>query len=409
LFVLDLTLVSARLPCVLTAILMCASSVAAQSTSTDTRAQYPRVLANSYVSFDAGAVDYLFSPEQLQAGFSTGTIDTPHLTVRVALLGHEFSRFLSVQGAYMRPIKYVAYRNVNGALGTDHHHVRVNFGSVTAKVNLPVTKRLGAYGESGLAITSRTGFSIAGTSAVTDAHYPSLLLGGGVDYHLNRNWDATAGMTYTPGHPAAAQERTIFTSAGFRYTMRSLTAEQVAANSEDGVLFPRQMFQIEYSTGIGYDVNDFLSKTVPIFWGGNAKVDVGVAPHYERNVFHTRRLFSLDIGASTGIYTTKQRDNRFYTASLYPLFRFTFLRAHSADVYFAYSAAGPTFISRVQLDDLDTGRHFTFQDFMSLGVFAGRNRHVNVGIKINHFSNGNIFTQNAGVTIPLTVSVGYAF
>jgi hypothetical protein len=84
-------------------------------------------------------------------------------------------------------------------------------------------------------------------------------------------------------------------------------------------------------------------------------------------------------------------------------------RCVGADAYFAYSVAGPTFISKVLLDDLDTGHHFTFQDFMSVGVFAGRNRHINVGVKINHFSNGNIFTQNAGITIPLTVAAGYAF
>ena len=94
--------------------LILASSVAAQSTSTDPRAQYPALLANSYVSFNVGAVDYLFSPQQLQPGFSTGTIDTPHVTVRVALFGHEFNRFFSVQGAYMRPIQYVAYQNVSG-------------------------------------------------------------------------------------------------------------------------------------------------------------------------------------------------------------------------------------------------------------------------------------------------------
>jgi opacity protein-like surface antigen len=398
-----------RLPVLFTTILLLAASVTAQSVTTDTRAQYPALLANWYVSFNVGAVDYLFSQRQLQPGLRTAAIDTPHLTVRVALFGHEFSRFFSVQGAYMRPIKYVAYRNVNGAPRDDHHHVRVNFGSVTAKVNLPVTKRIELYGESGLAITSRTGFSIGGTPAVTDAHYPSMIAGAGVDYHVNQNWDATAGLTYTPGHTAAAQERTILTSAGFRYVMRPLTPEQVAANSEDGVIFPRQVFQIEYSTGIGYGVDDFVSTKVPIFWGGNVKVDIGVAPHYERNVFHTRRLFSLDVGASAGVYVTKQRDDRFYTASLYPLFRFTFLRTHPADVYFAYSAAGPTLISRVFLDGLDTGRHFTFQDFMSVGMFAGRNRNVNLGIKINHFSNGNIFTQNAAVTIPLTLSVGYAF
>ena len=74
---------------------------------------------------------------------------------------------------------------------------------------------------------------------------------------------------------------------------------------------------------------------MPIFWGGNAKVDIGVAPHYERNVFHTRRTFALDFGTSAGVDMTRQKDDRFFTASVYPLFRFTFLHARWADVYFA--------------------------------------------------------------------------
>ena len=109
------------------------------------------------------------------------------------------------------------------------------------------------------------------------------------------------------------------------------------------------MIQLEYSTGVGYAINDFVSTKVPIFWGGTAKVDLGIAPHYERNVFHTRRIFALDIGTSAGVYMTRQKDDRFYTASVYPLFRFTFLRARRADIYFAYSVAGPTFISKVLL------------------------------------------------------------
>jgi hypothetical protein len=152
-----------------------------------------------------------------------------------------------------------------------------------------------------------------------------------------------------------------------------------------------------------------VSRKVPIFWGGHAKVDFGIAPHYERNVFHTHKVFALDVGASAGFYKTREHDERFVTLSVYPLFRFTFLRARLADMYFAYSLAGPTYISKVVLDDLNTGHHFTFQDFMGIGWFAGANRNLNFGVKINHYSNGNIFTQNAGVKIPLTFSIGYAF
>jgi hypothetical protein len=190
--------------------------------------------------------------------------------------------------------------------------------------------------------------------------------------------------------------------------MRPLPPDRVEANRSGGVIFPKQLLQVEYSSGTGYSVNDFVSKKVPIFWGGHAKVDFGIAPHYERNVFHTRRLFALDIGASAGFYKTRETDQRFTTLSVYPLFRFTFLRTRPADMYFAYSLAGPTYISKIVLDGLDTGRHFTFQDFMGIGWFIGRERNLNVGVTINHNSNGNIFTQNAGVKIPLTFSVGYA-
>jgi Lipid A 3-O-deacylase (PagL) len=399
-----------RLQLVLTlmAVLIGSGGLAAQSAN-DTRTQYPRLLANSYASLSVGAVDYLFTPHQLQPGFRVGSIDTPHLTARVVLFGHEFNRFVSVQGSYTRPVKYVSYQNVNGAPGTDHHHVRVNFGSVTLKTSAPIAKRLWLYGEGGLGITSRTGFVIAGVPAVTDAHFSSLVVGGGFDYHLNRRWDLTAGLTYSPGRASVDQRRSILSSGGVRYTMRALDAVQVAASRDSGFIFPRQVIQMEYSFGSVYSVNDFVSTKVPIFWGGNAKVDIGVAPHYERNVFHTRRIFALDFGTSAGVYMTRQKDDRFFTASVYPLFRFTFLHARWADVYFAYSVAGPTYISKVLLDNLDTGRHFTFQDFMGIGLFAGSKRHLNLGVKINHFSNGNIFTQNAGVTVPLTVSAGYAF
>src|SRR5258706_6346779 len=123
-----------RLPLLLAVCLVtCIAGHAEAQTKEDTRTQYPAALANSYFSVNVGAVDYLFSSQQLQPGFRTGSIETPHLTVQVVLFGHQFGKYMSVQGSYMRPVKYVTYNNVNGAGGTDHHHVRVNFGGVTVK------------------------------------------------------------------------------------------------------------------------------------------------------------------------------------------------------------------------------------------------------------------------------------
>jgi hypothetical protein len=71
--------------------------------------------------------------------------------------------------------------------------------------------------------------------------------------------------------------------------------------------------------------------------------------------------------------------------------------------------AGPTYISKVLIDGEETGRHFTFQDVMGIGIFAGEKKNINAGIRIAHYSNGNLFPQNNGVMIPLSFSLGYAF
>ena len=389
-------------------LLACTRASAFAQQADDTRTQYPKVLQNAYITINAGAIDQPFSQAQLLPGFRAASIDVPRIDVRVVLFGRELNRFLSAQASYMRPLNYVRYTGVRAG-DADAHHVRVNFGAVTLKARAPLQGRLSAYVEGGLGFTSRTGFNLGDEPAVTDAHYASALVGGGLEYRLDAAWDLTAGVTLSPGRAAVSQPRTVFSSGGVRYTMRPLPADRVAANRDAGFIFPRQVVQVEYSSGTGYAVNDFVSRKVPIFWGGHAKVDFGIAPHYERNVFHTRKVFALDAGASAGFYRTRQNGDRFYTLSVYPLFRFTFLRTRLADMYFAYSLAGPTYISKIMLDGLDTGRHFTFQDFMGIGWFAGRSRRLNAGVKINHYSNGNIFTQNAGVKIPLTFSIGYAF
>jgi hypothetical protein len=59
---------------------------------------------------------------------------------------------------------------------------------------------------------------------------------------------------------------------------------------------------------------------------------------------------------------------------LFPLLRFTAVRSKGADIYFDYSVAGPTYISTAIADDQNTGRHFTFQDFMGMGAFIGSHK-----------------------------------
>jgi hypothetical protein len=285
----------------------------------------------------------------------------------------------------------------------------MHFGTVTMTYRADVTRQWSVYGEGGLAIVSRHGFLLNNAPVVRDDHFSSVLLGGGLDYRVNDRWDLVGGVSAIPGRADRAESRTLFTSAGFRYTMRALPPDRVEANSSGGAIFPLNLVSAEYSTGYGYGVNTFVSKKVPVFWGGNALVDGGVSVHFDRNVFHTRRVFAFDVGTSVGGWRSRNLGDRFYTLSIYPLFRWTFLRTGPADIHAFYSLAGPSYISKIIIDGYDTGSHFTFQDFMGIGAFVGHGRQMNIGVKINHYSNGNIFTQNAGIKIPITVTLGYAF
>ncbi|MFZ1327489.1 MAG: acyloxyacyl hydrolase, partial [Chitinophagaceae bacterium] len=93
--------------------------------------------------------------------------------------------------------------------------------------------------------------------------------------------------------------------------------------------------------------------------------------------------------------------------SLYPVLRFTAFRSPKTDLFFEYTVAGPTYISKTLIDNETTGKKFTFYDAMGIGMFTGKKKNLNAGLRIAHFSNGNIFSENNGVKVPLTFSLGY--
>ena len=372
-------------------------------------AQYPRFLANSYVGVQLGYIDYPFSGAQMQPGFQAQSVSVPHLAARVFLIGHEFNKYFSAQISDMRPVQWVEYRNVNGDQGS--HSVWMYVAGLSAKARLPLTKTVSVYGEGGLGLVTRKGFAIGPSPVVTDASYATLLFGGGLKYRLNDNWDLLTGVTAVPGRSSDRQPRTVFFSGGFDYTVRHLPAEQTDTDSPSGPVWPRNVVQIGYVTdALGYGANDFVSKRpVPVFWTGSVQVAHGVSINYQRNVLHTRRFFALDLGASVSSWMSRKAGERFYTASVYPAFRFVAIRTNPLELHFTYSLAGPALITRTAIDGEDTGKRFTFQDFIGAGVFLGRNRRVAAEVRIAHYSNGNLFPQNPGVTIPLGFYLGTAF
>jgi hypothetical protein len=375
----------------------------------DKRTQYPRFLSRTYFSVNIGYINYPFSQAQLEPGFIPSSTHIPHVAVSLAILCHRFGKNLSGQLIYMRPVNWVQYKNVNG--DNSFHSVFLNILGVTFKSGLALTKNLSVYGEAGPSLFTRLSTNKDDSVILKGTTYLTLLAGGGLEYLINNKWKVRAGLLYSPANQQEKQPHTIFISGGITYTMHPLPDEIVQRNLKSSYIFPCNLIQIGYASNTpGYGVNKFFAEgAVPVFWSGDVKIRQGLTLQYQRNIFHGRKLFSLDWGSSFSFWQSEMNKDNFITWSLFPLFRFTFLHFKPLDFYFDYSAAGPTYISKLIVDDKNTGKHFTFQDFMGIGLYAGKKRNINAEIKIQHYSNGNIFISNPGLQIPLTFNAGYTF
>jgi hypothetical protein len=373
----------------------------------DDRFQYPPGLKNAYFGVNIGYINYSFSSLQLEPGFQVASIAIPHVAVRMVLYGVPINKYLSARITYMRPVGWVEYRNVNG--DNVNHSVWMNIAGLTLEGKIPINKKWTVSAEAGLGVITRNGFEINGEPVVKNANYGTGLFGGTIAWNLNKKWDLHLTSAWSPAHSKTRQPATLFLGAGFNYHLTPLSPAQTEAKKKAGYQFPEQILLAGFTTnGLGYGVNDFVSKKASIFWGGDAQVKTGLSMMYQRNIFHARKVFAFDWAAGFGYWTTRRSGQHFFTASLNPVLRFNVIRRRSIDLFFDYSVAGPTFISRTALDGVGIGRKFTFHDFMGIGAFTGKKKNVYAGIRIAHYSNGNIFPENDGVMIPLTFNIGYA-
>jgi len=347
----------------------------------------------------------------MEPGFVAESINIPHVGVRINL-GHQFNKVLSVQMDYMRPVNWVQYKNVNGDL--IDHSVWMNIAGFTLKAQHKVARKFSVYAEAGYSVVTRNGFDDE-IDQVKNANFSNLLTGAGLQYHLHNNWDLLFSMAYSPPNSRHNQPHTFFTTAGFAYYMRPQSPERVKENENAPYIFPHNVLQIGYANDfLGFEANKNFTFSarrpgIPIFWLGDIKVGNGVSITYLRNIYHGRKTFSFDWGLSASWWQSSINKTSFFTLSIFPSVKVWFLHMKSADVYFVYSIAGPAFISETTLDEIDSGKHFTFQDYLGFGTFFGEGRTLNFEARIEHFSNGNLFPANDGIAIPLTFVLGYAF
>jgi hypothetical protein len=376
----------------------------------DTRTQYPPLLANGFFGLNLGAIDVPLTAAQLQPGFRAASIRTPRPALQITLFGREFNRYLSGEMNYTRSMEWATYDNINGT--GQRHSVWVVLGEFKLRARFPLTSRTFAYGDAGIAITSRHGASMADhATLVKNAHYPALLVGGGLGYRVNERWSLLAGVTRAAASQTHRQPRALLFSSGVRYHFRPLPAARVERALRGSRLFPKHVVTIGYAAGlVGFGPNRFFSKTIPIFWGGNLTVDRGFMLRYEQNLFHTEKWLAFDLGVSLARWRVTATSEHLGSLSVNPTLRFIVMRARSADLHVSYSLGGPAWLSRSEFNGVPIGTNrFSFQDRMDVSILAGKTRQFAIGVGLNHYSNGNLFPINPGIAVPLTLTLGYAF
>ncbi len=384
----------------------------------DERSQIPPLLQKSYFEVNIGAINHPFGQQHLESGYRLlDAVTVPPTAVRLVLFGYEFNKYLSAQITYMRPVIWVKYgqvlnedANINV---TDWRGVRMNVGGLTLKSTLPLSNNFSIYGEIGLGTITRKGFNDSNNHnapVVRSVNYGTFLFGAGAKYHLSNRWALQLCTNYSPESKKNKQPYTTFVGTGFVYNFRPFTSERLKKAAELDYKHPKQWIQLGYTSNVlGYGVNNAVSGKIPLFWGGDAEVKSGVHITYQRNVFHGAKVFSLDWGVNASSWQTNVNNEQFFTFSIFPVFRLSFWHAKKFDAYFYYSVAGPSYISKTELDGKKLGTHFTFQDNMGTGMFFGESRNLNAEIRIGHYSNGNTSIDNEAVKIPLSLNFGYAF
>ncbi|MDO6740362.1 MULTISPECIES: acyloxyacyl hydrolase [Polaribacter] len=381
------------------------------------RTKFTNFLANSYYSVNFGGIFYPFSNDNLIDGYKTDSFSKNWFSGRF-MLGHKITDNLSAQFGTMRPASWFKYDNVNN-IGYDRS-VWINAWFLSLKKDFYLSNKTSFYAEAGIANLTRFGFSIDDKVIYNDAHYASLIYGLGLQYKLTNKWRLSANGTFLPKSEKQNQPLISQFSLGFEYHLQQVDDKIAEEYSNNDYFFPNNIFQVSYGTGdIGFGVNEFFGMSmkvgnfdsfgIPVFWVGEIKAKHALSLTYQRLIYRSEKIFSLDWGVSATYFQSTRGKTDVFAFSIFPVLRFYLLRKKDYDFYTNYSIIGPTYISKSNIDNTETGPKSTYQDTMGFGVFFGKERKYNLELRIMHYSNGNIFTKNDGVAIPLQLTFGKTF
>ena len=400
--------------------LLAAASVLAQappdSAAASARRDYP-FLSRSYVQVVLGGIAY--NDRSLPDGYVAGRYSPNPFSGRLSI-GTYLTDGLALQYGTLRAAAWQKFHDIND---TPYDRTAwVNLWMLTLRQRLRLGGRLSAVVEGGLANVTRRGFEWGDRDVVLpNVRYLSPVGGLHLSYALDARWDLLASVTLTPRHRGTGVAAIGHYGLGAQLNFRRLVPR--AASEAAGHFFPERTLRVGYGTAaIGFAVNELLSMQLetagekkvglPVFWRGDVEARHTLQVGYERQLYRGRKVFALGWGASATAFQTVRTRQWVGAASVYPVLNFYFLRRRAVQPYVTWSVIGPTFLTHADLEGADpedntTGPRITYQDFIGLGAHLGADGRHNVEAKIEHYSNGNIFNDNAGVAVPVVFSYGW--
>lgn len=90
--------------------------------------------------------------------------------------------------------------------------------------------------------------------------------------------------------------------------------------------------------------------------------------------------------------------------SVSPYLRFYLIKDHTINPFIDLGI-GLAWMTRTRLDDRNLGMHFAFQDIAGIGASFGPKESLSVRLSALHYSNGSLCNMNAGITLPLILTV----
>ena len=373
------------------------------------RTQVPALFHHSYFGLSAGYADFGFTNAQLTPPLHATSIQTERASLKV-YGGHYFTPYLALQLSLMRPIQWVKYTGVYAPQSA--HSVWPNIVSLTVRPTWPVHEAVMLYSELGASYLARTGFhGPDGAPGVQSAGLVTPLTGAGLVYRVTPQWHLDASVNVAWPNHHAHQPSTRYAGLGFSYFVQpSVPAATPAKTAPDA--FPLQGLEWGFfdRRWVNWDPTKRLAHAyVPLFFQGDIKAQSGYYLMYERNVYHTKRWLSLDWGVSAGGFRSALHHDQFATVALFPALRVWPVRRAWIDGYVTASLAGPAYLSRQVIDGMATGGHFTFQDYVGVGAVVGQSKHLQVNLKLLHYSNGNLRSHNPGIATPFILNMGYTW